>query len=156
MKKSRNTLHDDSEPARVDYVILHPDYNNTRRSTFLQHDIAVLRLTRPILLNENQAVIDLPDAEAGDLQTRRTGEGLAVVAAGWGYTIENRAGVPEMMQPDQLQQTHVDVITRALCAARWPNLTVTEDMFCIDSTQTDICQVNFSQFDLGICYRHSV
>ena len=140
VKKSRQTLLDNTEPALVDYVIVHPDYHNTRPSTFLQHDIAVLRLARPILLNDNQAVIALPTPEAG-VALGRNAE--SVKAAGWGYTIKNLKGHPEANLSNQLLQAPVQIISRTACAASWRQLTITENMFCINSTQTDICQVTF-------------
>ena len=142
VKKSRNTLHDDTKPARIDYVIVHPEYNNVRRDrNRFQHDIAVLRLKRRIALNKEQRAIELPRGVPSGFPPSGTAN---VSAAGWGYRTRFTGPVgdrdPEDI-PERLQQANVTIISRAKCATRQPLLNITEDMFCIDSSKTDICQV---------------
>lgn len=141
VKKSRNTLHDNFTLARIDYTILHPDYHNARLSTFLQNDIAVLRFKQTIILNDRQGVIALPSPD------KQVGPETVLKAAGWGYTTPIRAktnaGLEEERDlPEQLQQAPVKVMALSACRSQWSvTMPITDNMFCINSTETDIGQV---------------
>ncbi|OWA50950.1 putative Ovochymase-2 [Hypsibius exemplaris] len=136
VKKSRNTLHDDEEPARVDYTVIHEDWD----SHSLQNDIAILRFARAIALNDDQKVIALPAAPFD------IGPETSAMAAGWGFTTRyvKMPGGPDRdlaTLPRQLMQGPVDVVSLEACRSSWSSdFSVTSNMFCINSTITDICK----------------
>ncbi|OQV15042.1 hypothetical protein BV898_10801 [Hypsibius exemplaris] len=143
VKQSRNTLHDSTEPARVDYTVIHEDYHvtNSLDPRFLQNDIAVLRLARAILLNDRQGVIALPS------EPFVIGPNTAAMAAGWGYTTRyvKKEDDPERdpaTLPRQLMQAPVDILPLEDCQSYYSGGTfsVSANMFCINSTITDICK----------------
>ena len=126
---------DNTEALRVAQVIVHPRYNNTRMSTYLQHDIAVLRLQRPIV----QSIIELPKSSFTALS-------LETVASVAGYGLIARTGEPlryDLLSeiPHKLQETRVKVMDTTQCRARWPAMTMTNGMFCTYRSLNDVCVV---------------
>ena len=90
------------------------------------------------MLDDNQGVITLPSSGYGN---RPFCPDADVLAAGWGYTTRYPEHDDHAELPTQLLQAQMKVINHPTCRMIWPAMTITDDMFCIDSSATDICQV---------------
>lgn len=73
----------DAQDAVAEYlvssVVRHPDYEQR----FYYHDIALLRLAKPVLFNEYVMPVCLPSPDAPLLRDRDL-EGKSVTVMGWG------------------------------------------------------------------------
>jgi secreted trypsin-like serine protease len=91
-------------------IILHPNYNNST----LNNDIALIRLNRPLVFNNNVAPIGV-----GNLPATTTP--LRVI--GWGDLSEGGSS------PDALYMVGVPMVSAADCRAAYPG-GITSNMFC--------------------------
>ncbi len=111
----------------VDQIIPHPAYNN---STF-DNDIALIRLSRPALLNQRVALI----APIGADQAALISAGTVAVVTGWGTTSEggNLATA--------LQEVAVPLVSHSACSAAYAS-ELSVNMFCagLRAGGKDSCQ----------------
>lgn len=107
-------------------VIQHENYN----SWTTDNDIALIRVATPLTLGTpNAGPISLP-AQGSDPSG-------TVTTSGWGYTRENGALSPTLLQ------VSVPVVDRARCNTAYGSSQITNQMFCagdIDNGGRDACQ----------------
>ncbi len=106
---------------------LHPRYNETT----ISHDVAVIKLSKPLELGPAVAPIRLASANAGYPET-----GTITNVTGWGTVEANTTSLP-----DTLQALESPVADRDECIERWRQFqgpegsafNVTDTMFCLGS-----------------------
>jgi len=82
-------------------------------------------------------------------------ENETAYVAGWGFTQRNAAGLKDSQSalPSVLQTAEISLLSPEKCQLRHLKFKVTGDMFCSESTETDICQVCIQMKHL---YRKSI
>ncbi|XP_016843706.1 trypsin-2-like [Nasonia vitripennis] len=106
----------------VSEVIVHSEYDKNTQD----NDIALLKLTKPIVYNERQKPIKLSTKppNAGDLMTI---SGFGKKGEDQGYAIF-------------LETANMPVVDHELCARRYIEDPITDNMFCAGVGPTDACQ----------------
>jgi secreted trypsin-like serine protease len=89
-------------------IMIHPAYNKRN----LNSDVAVLKLSAPILSIEPAAVVGVND---GSFEWG--GTGLTVV--GWGNTVRSNLHWNKIRYPDRLKEGAISVVSDANCARKW-------------------------------------
>lgn len=111
----RNTL-------SVEKIIMHEDYNDTQ----VVHDIALLKLTKPVQFSEKVSPICLPKNGPMEYKTLK--------AARWGATEHTGAGASELMQVDLFP------IPFDECNEHWNSKLNPLYHFCARGENKDVCQ----------------
>jgi len=114
------------QDIKVTKVITHPSYH---KPTTYSHDIALLKLEKPAMLNKNVNLVCLPETVAAPT------DGKHCWITGWGRLSSGGA------TPDYLQQVSVPVASRARCDKSYPGK-IHDSMVCagLDQGGKDSCQ----------------
>ncbi|KAK3752189.1 hypothetical protein QZH41_007021, partial [Actinostola sp. cb2023] len=114
------------QDIKVVKVITHPSYHKPKRYS---HDIALLKLAKPAMLNKNVHLVCLPENVPAPT------DGNKCWITGWGRLSSGGA------TPDYLQQVSVPIASRARCDKAYPNK-IHDSMICagLDQGGIDTCQ----------------
>ncbi|EDO39625.1 predicted protein [Nematostella vectensis] len=110
----------------VTKVITHPSYHKPKTYS---HDIALLKLDKPVLYTKNIHPVCLPELDPEPV------DGKHCWVTGWGRLSSGGS------TPDYLQQVSVPIRSRARCDSSYPNK-IHDSMICagIDKGGIDACQ----------------
>nr|XP_027205356.1 trypsin-1-like [Dermatophagoides pteronyssinus] len=113
----------------VSKIIIHPEWNSRRA----QNDIALIRLTKPIVFNQRVRPICLPKSNDYEMNG-----GQSVTVAGYGYTTDN---LVINFLPDRLKAVRVPVVRMDNCRQTYnvSRIPITDRMICAGVTTYGRC-----------------
>jgi trypsin len=105
----------------VSRIVRHPNYNDVT----LEHDIALMKVSSPIVLDEWAQTIRIPDV------SEAPAEGDLATVTGWGVTRENGTSLPLY-----LHYVSVPIVTREKCNENYAEdgLPIYKGMLCAGQT----------------------
>ena len=120
---------DGTEQQRtVDLVVVHPNYDPAS----FDNDIALLRLTTPVVIGPSVGVIPLVHSPTNDALVA---PGMSSMASGWGNTSEGGSTA------QILQKVQLPIVSNATCSVPYPGQ-ITSNMLCAGLAEggKDSCQ----------------
>jgi len=125
--------------VEVEQVLMHPAYHSGSLTNPFEHDIALLKLSRPV---NNVPIISLVDYSFRDMKP-----GTLLATSGWGYTEVEHDGEPTDAA-STLQQTQLKLVSNEACQSSYEKVNaeslISDNMLCayseIDEKITGTCQ----------------
>jgi len=115
---------------RVAKIISHPSYH---KPLSYSHDIALIKLEKPALLNKAVGLVCVPDGNSPAMPIDSSNKKCWIT--GWGRLASGGA------TPDRLMQASVPLVSKARCLKGYPNK-IHDSMLCagLDQGGVDVCQ----------------